>query len=221
MPAHAARPAPRRRPARPVRPPPAAAAALLLAMAAAACGPAESAQEPSAEAQVEAATRPLPEGERDAARVLGYDGEGRLVTLRHGRGARDGQSGFVCVADDPAEEGHHVACYHESLEPYMARGRELRAEGASTRESIARRWEEIEAGTLPFPEGPSALFSLTAEAGAAEAVAEGESPEPRRLAVLYVPHATAEETGLPTGPEAGLPWLMMPGTPTAHVMIHD
>ncbi len=190
------------------------------------CGPAGSAQAPPPDVQVTEATRPLPPDLRGGAAVLGYDGQGALVSLREGDG------GFICLADDPSDEAFHVACYHQALEPYMARGRELRAEGVENRESIARRWEEIEAGSLPFPEGPAALYSISAEtrealgvAGPEEdgAAAETGSEAPaggRRLTVLYVPYATAEETGLPTDPAAGLPWLMLPGTPTAHVMIH-
>lgn len=205
------------------------------------CGPSGAAQVPPPDVQVTEATRPLPPDLREDATVLGYEGEGSPVRLREGEGH------FVCLADDPSEEAFHVACYHRDLEPYMARGRELQAEGVEARESIARRWEEIEAGSLPFPDGPAALYSISAESrealGAGETgrddapPAPGEQPateadgeraadpgdEPaggRRLTVLYVPYATPEETGLPTDPSAGLPWLMLPGTPTAHVMVH-
>lgn len=183
------------------------------------CGPAGSAQIPPPDVQVTEATRPLPPALGEGAAVLGYEGDGSLVRLREGDGL------FVCLADDPSDDAFHVACYHRDLEPYMARGRELQAEGVEDRESIARRWEEIEAGSLPFPEGPAVLYSVSAESrealGVGEAGPDGGEPDGgRRLTVLYVPYATAEETGLPTDPGAGLPWLMLSGTPTAHVMVH-
>ncbi|MGH7539831.1 MAG: hypothetical protein ACRELC_02410 [Gemmatimonadota bacterium] len=154
------------------------------------------------------ATLPLPETDRAAATVLVREaGAWRM--------ARTGAGPFVCLADDPGEEGFHVACYHESLEPYMARGRELAAAGVSGRESLARRWKEIEDGTLAMPEGPSALRSLTADSGW-----DGDPGALQRLTVLYVPYATPEELGLPTEPAEGVPWLMFPGKPTAHLMIH-
>lgn len=156
------------------------------------------------------AVRPAPESLRASATVLGH-ADGRLVTLREGEGP------LICLADDPAREGFHVACYHESLEPYMARGRELRAEGLESRESIARRWEEIEAGTLPFP-ARAALYSLTERPAGEEGARSGG---PMALTVIYVRGATAEGLGVPTDPADGIPWLMFPGKPTAHLMIHE
>ena len=153
-----------------------------------------------------------PAAERATATVVSH-GEDGVVTLREGTGS------FVCLADDPTDGAFHVVCYHRSLEPYMARGRALRAEGHNTRESIAARWEEIDAGVLEFPDEPTTLFSLSAED--VSAVEPGEPSTMQRLNVVYIPYATAESTGLPTSPEAGLPWIMFPGKATAHVMIHN
>lgn len=154
------------------------------------------------------ATLPLPAELRDDATVLvPEDGEWRVV--------REGDGAFVCLADEPGDDRFHVACYHRDLEAYMARGRELAAQGVTGRESLARRWEEIEAGSLAMPEGPAPLVSLNAEEEGATDPAGA-----RRLTVLYVPYATAEELGLPTEPGRGTPWLMFPGRPTAHIMIH-
>jgi hypothetical protein len=36
---------------------------------------------------------------------------------------------FTCLASDPAVARFHVACYHHSLEPFMACGRALREQG--------------------------------------------------------------------------------------------
>lgn len=168
---------------------------------------------PPAEEQIAAAVLPAPPELRNDARVLGYDEAGRLVTLRAG----DGE--LVCLADDPEKESFHVACYHRDLEPFMARGRELRADGLDRAALEAQRKKEIEAGRLPMPEEPRALYTLTAPAGS-------WNPEERKLSganrvvVLYVPYATAESTGLsPTQMVPGAPWIMAEGEPWAHVMI--
>jgi hypothetical protein len=163
------------------------------------------------EIQIAAAVAPLAEEFRDAATVLGYSTPpSGLVTLREGPGP------FICLADDPADERFHAACYHRSLEPFMARGRELRAQGFTT-EVDSLRDAEVIAGTLPMPEHPAALYSLT---GTLESLnpATGEVSGARELYVIYVPFATAELTGLSTRPQVGRPWLMSAGTPKAHIM---
>ena len=166
---------------------------------------------PEPETQVEAAVRAAPAPMRDAATVLGYDDNMELTTLREGDGT------MVCLADDPAEETFHVACYHEALEPFMRRGRELRRQGRSGAAVDSIRRAEIEDGTLAYPDRPTALYNLSGPAGAYDAAADTVR-DGSRLRVLYVPYETAETTGLPTKPEGG-PWLMAPGKPWAHVMI--
>jgi hypothetical protein len=166
---------------------------------------------PEPEAQIEAAVRAAPAPMRDAATVLGYDDDMELTTLREGDGT------MICLADDPAEESFHVACYHEALEPFMRRGRELRRQGHSGAAVDSIRRAEIEDGTLAYPDRPTALYNLSGPAGAYDAAADTVR-DGSRLRVLYVPYETAETTGLPTKPEGG-PWLMAPGKPWAHVMI--
>lgn len=161
--------------------------------------------------QVAEAVAALPAELRDAAAVLGYRGEsGELVKLRAGT------NGMVCLADSPNDEKFHVACYHESLEPFMARGRRLRADSLERQEIMRIRREEIEAGTLPFPDHPAALYSLT---GGSYNPESGEVEGAEGLHVIYLPYATPESTGLSTAPSESVPWLMFPGMPWAHVMI--
>jgi len=180
----------------------------LLAIVAAACG----AEAPPAALQVAAAVQAAPADRRDGAAVLGYDPAGKLVELR--KGTND----LVCLADDPADESFSVACYHVSLEPYMKRGRELRAEGVKdSQERLQRRWQETEAGQLEMPKQPATLYVLT---GKGFDATKNEVVDPYLRFVVYVPGATAESTGLPLAPLApGAPWLMYPGTPGAHIMI--
>jgi hypothetical protein len=182
-----------------------AAFALLAPPLAAQVGP------PAPERQIEAAVAPLPEEFRAGATVLGYrpDATG-LVPLREGDGP------FICLADSPGDERYHVACYHRSLEPFMARGRTLRAEGR-TEEVDSIRYAEIRAGTLPMPTTPAALYSLTAPADSVDRES-GEVTGAQPLYVVYIPFATAESTGLPTTPARNTPWLMFPGAPNAHIM---
>lgn len=174
--------------------------------------PALSAQSSSAEVQIREAVQAAPPAERAGATVLGFDDDGAVTTLRQGTNS------LVCLADDPARDGWNVACYHQSLEPFMARGRELRAQGVTDSGELAsRRWEEADAGTLAMPEEPATLYVLTGEGfdAASNTVVGGYLRW-----VIYTPWATPEETGLPTRPTgAGAPWLMFPGTAGAHIMI--
>jgi hypothetical protein len=173
------------------------------------------AQSPSplpAPVQIAAAVQPLPAQYRSDATVLGYHaGKAGLVSLRAGRNA------YICLADDPTDDRFHVACYHNSLEPFMLRGRDLRAHGIANVDSA--RFAEIDAGKLKMPQSPAALFSLTARG---KPDATGVTPGARPLYVLYVPFATAESTGLPTSAPAqggpSQPWLMLAGTAKAHIM---
>jgi hypothetical protein len=162
--------------------------------------------------QITAAISPLPAEFREAATVLGYPAAGApLSVLREG-------SGFVCIADDATEEPRfHVACYHESLEPFMARGRELRAQGLTAAQTDEVREEEAVAGTLPMPKFPAALYSYTGVADNFDAET-GTVTGARALYVLYMPFATEATTGLPTRPQQDHPWLMSAGTAKAHIM---
>lgn len=179
----------------------------LVILGAALAGPAATAAQ-TLDEEISLAVLPLPEGDRADAEVLGHR-DGRMTTIRPGEGA------FVCLADAPDQDGYHAACYHRSLAKYMARGRELKAGGLAGRESIEKRWEEIESGDLEMPRHPVMLYQLFATDGA-----DPTDPEQvQSLTVMYVSYRTVEETGLPDSPAGGLPWLMFPGSPTAHVMI--
>jgi hypothetical protein len=163
----------------------------------------------SAEQQIASAVLPLPADLRASATVLGYASDGRLVTLREGSGA------MTCLASNPAMQRFHVACYHKSLEPFMARGRQLRAQGVTGDKVDSVRFREARAGTLRLPKEPALLYSLT---GDSYDPATNSSPGARALFVVYIPYATAESTGLSPSPVRGAPWIMLPGTPKAHIM---
>lgn len=167
----------------------------------------------AAERQVAEAVLAAPPSKRADAGVLGYGDDGDLVTLR------EGENELLCLADDPAEESFEVTCYHRDLEPFMARGRELRARGLEGEAVDSVRFAEIEDGSLAYPDHPAALFTVAAPE-APESPGEGAlPPESQRLTVLYVRGATAGQLGLPSEPSGGVPWLMAQGRPDAHVMI--
>jgi len=166
----------------------------------------------TAEQQIASAVLAAPADRRDASTVLGYDESGKLVELRHG------SNDLICLAAAPEAKSFSVACYHRALEPYMRRGRELRAAGVTDAEANHRqRWQEAKEGKLEMPSEPSTLYVLS---GTGYDPATGVVADAYLRFVVYIPGATAESTGLPTQPLApGAPWLMYPGTSGAHIMI--
>ena len=186
-------------------------AALLLTLACAALGEAQ--QPMSASAQIASAVAPLPEEFRETATVMGYrPGQAGLAKLRAGTGS------FICLADDPSDQRFHVACYHNSLEQFMARGRELRASGVTGNAVDSARFAEIEAGKLAMPAHPAALYSLTLRPDQVDAQSGAVPATAKPLYVVYIAYATAESSGLPKTAAPGMPWIMFPGTPKAHIM---
>ncbi|MEY2881546.1 MAG: hypothetical protein RLZZ15_3926 [Verrucomicrobiota bacterium] len=182
---------------------------LLLAALLAFYGAARAAEIPSADWQIKTALLAAPEVNRAAATVLGYDPSGKLVTLRAGTNA------FICLADDPNQAGFSVACYHKDLEPFMARGRELKAEGKKPAEITKVREEDVKSGKIKMPD--RGVLNVTS--GKVNATT-GEVADLYTRYVVYIPYATPETTGIPLAPvSAGGPWLMDAGTHRAHIMI--
>lgn len=168
---------------------------------------------PNKEEQISAAVMAAPEDQRSGAKVLGYDATGNVVTLR------EGSNNLVCLADDPDKSGFNAACYHKDLDPFMARGRELRAEGKGPGEIFDIREEEAKSGKLKMPEQPTTLHLLEGPNGEYDSES-GTVKNAYYRYVVYIPWATAESTGLPTSPIVpGAPWIMDPGTHRAHIMV--
>ncbi len=165
---------------------------------------------PSTEWQIKTALLAAPQAEREAATVLGY-GPDHAVTM-----LRKGSNNFICLADDPRQKGFSVACYHKDLEPFMARGRALAAEGKNAAEIFKVREAEVKAGKLPMPD--KSILNVTT--GTVDP-GTGEVTGLYTRYVIYIPYATAESTGIPLAPIAdGAPWIMNPGTHRAHIMIN-
>jgi hypothetical protein len=167
----------------------------------------------SDEALVATAIMAAPEASRANCTVIGYNMAGEFVTLK------EGNNEFICLADDPKKEGFSAACYHKDLEPFMARGRALKAEGKSATEIFDIREEEVKAGKLSMgPTGTTLHIYYGGETKYDPSSSKVEGAKYRY--VVYMPFATAESTGLPERPvAANHPWIMNPGTHRAHIMI--
>jgi hypothetical protein len=169
---------------------------------------------PSKEVQIKLALLSAPADKRDSATVYGYSPDEEFILLRKGTNE------LICLADDPNQPGLSVACYHKDLEPFMKRGRDLRKQGKTAEEIFDTREKEVKAGKLKMPGQPATLFAYSSSK---EDYNEqtGEVKKGYLRSVIYIPYATAQNTGLPLKPDApGLPWIMHPGTHGAHIMIN-
>ena len=153
-----------------------------------------------------------PEKSRSECKVIGYNMAGKFVTMRAGNNE------FIVLADNPNQDGFNAACYHKSLEPFMARGRALRAEGKTGQEIFAIRKSEMESGELKITPGSTLHIYF-----GAKTVYDAETSKVKGAQlryVVYMPWATSESIGLPEAPIASNhPWIMNPGTHRAHIMI--
>jgi hypothetical protein len=165
------------------------------------------------EALIATSLMAAPAASREGCTVIGYNADGELVTYK------EGDNEFIVLADDPKKSGFNAACYHKSLEPFMARGRELRAEGKTGPEIFDIREEEAKSGQLDMGI-PGATLHIYYGPN------DRYDPETHKVEgaqyryVVYLPFATAESTGLPENPIGpNHPWIMNPGTHRAHIMI--
>ena len=102
-------------------------------------------QKLTAEQQIASAVLAAPAETRDGAKVYGYDDDGKFTTLR------ESTNNMICIADDPNKDGFQVVAYHEGMEPFMARGRALKAEGKEFGDVRAIRETEAKEGKLQMP----------------------------------------------------------------------
>lgn len=153
-----------------------------------------------------------PAESREGCTVIGYNMAGEFVTFKTGDNA------FIVLVDDARQEGFNAACYHKNLEPFMARGRALKAAGKSGDEIFAIREAEMKAGQLSIATG-STLHIYYGPTAKYDPVTSKVAGAQHRY-VVYMPWATAASTGLPEVPLASNhPWIMNPGTHRAHIMI--
>ncbi|MGF7214882.1 hypothetical protein GGR92_001022 [Spirosoma lacussanchae] len=175
---------------------------------------AQSTDVPPADIQIRTAVLAAPADKQAGATVYGYSAKNEFMVLRKGTNE------LICLADDPAQKGLSVSCYHRDLEPFMKRGRELKQQGKKPNEILEIREQEVKAKKWAMPKNPSSLFVYTAKPDNYDPTT-GTVKDGYLRSVVYIPYATVESTGLPLKPEApGMPWIMDPGTHRAHIMIN-
>ncbi|MBC3846967.1 hypothetical protein H8K90_11295 [Winogradskyella echinorum] len=166
----------------------------------------------SNDALIATALMAAPEASRANCKVIGYNLAGEFVTLK------EGNNEFIVLADDPNKEGFSAACYHKDLEPFMARGRTLKAEGKKHQEIFDIREAEVKAGKLNIPTGATLHIYYGKNVLYNPKTSKVDGAKLRY--VVYMPYATSASTGLPEAPAASNhPWIMNPGTHRAHIMI--
>ena len=144
-----------------------------------------------------------PAESRATSRVIGYNMAGEFVTLK------EGDSEYIVLADDPKKDGFNAACYHKDLEPFMARGRALRAEGKSADEIFAIREAEVKSGKIKIAQGSALHIYYGPNTSYDPETSKVDGAKLRY--VIYTPFATSASIGLPETPSApNHPWIMNP-----------
>jgi hypothetical protein len=154
------------------------------------------------------AVLPLPDDLRAGATVYTYDpATGARKVLRQGTNALE------CMPRNP-EDGF-TWCYNKVSAPRRDLQARLRAEKKTDKEIQEAIEAATKAGTIkPTPFGTMSYRLY------------GQRDRIRLLWVISVPGATPESIGVTTASaredaleNRGTPWLMLPGTPGAHIMI--
>ena len=156
--------------------------------------------------QIAEAVQILPEDLRAGATVVTYDASGARKVLRQGTNFIECQ---------PRMADGFSRCYSKALAPRRDLEAKLRAEKKSDEEIQKAVAAAVKAGTLPAPS--KGMMSY-----------RGYDKRDRiqNLWVMSLPNATPESVGVSTTSQRdaalegkGLPWMMLPGTPGAHIMI--
>jgi len=166
-----------------------------------------------AEVQIKIALLAAPDNVRGDAKVLGYNEKGDVVELKAGT------SNFICLAPDYKMPNYYASyCYPNTLEPLMARGRELIKEGKRNQRNEIRA-KEFEEGKITMPKEPTTMYGYWGTLANLDQ-STGEMADAKRRYVIYVSGAKASDLGLSNQPNnLGMPWLMDEGTYKAHIMI--
>ncbi|MGJ1461744.1 hypothetical protein ACR789_18825 [Sphingobacterium siyangense] len=165
--------------------------------------------------QIKIALQAAPADQREGAKVLGYNEKGEFITLQEGTATNN----LICLAPDYKSSVLYAYAYPKSLDPFMARGRELIAEGKRKQRDEIREAEH-KAGKLPIPQTPTILYGYWGPLAKLNNTT-GEIEGAQRRYVIYVPYAKAADIGLSSKPGLpGIPWLMDEGSYKAHIMIN-
>jgi len=161
----------------------------------------------SSDPRIAEALQPLPADLKAGATVVAYDtANGARQVLRQGTNQIECQ---------PKAADGFVRCYNKILAPRRDMEAKLRAEKKSDKEVADAIAAATKAGTLKAP--PFGTMSYR------------YSDDPQRIKLLWVmsvPNATPESLGVSTVSQRdaalkghGMPWMMLPGTPGANIMI--
>ena len=151
---------------------------------------------------------PLPDDLRAAATVFTYD-----VTTGARKVLRPGTNAVECMPRNPADG--FTRCFNTVTAPRRDLEARLRAEKKSDKEIQEAVAAAVKDGSIkPTPFGTMSYRLY------------GKKDRIQLLWVLSVPGATPESIGVSEGSQRdealkgqGVPWLMLPGTPGAHIMI--
>ena len=168
--------------------------------------PATMGQTSSEARQIAEAVQILPEDLRAGATVVTYDASGTRKVLRQGTNFLECQ---------PRMADGFSRCYSKALAPRRDLEAKLRAEKKSDEEIQKAVAAAVQAGTLPQP--AKGMMSYRDY---------DKRDRIQHLWVMSLPNATPESVGVSTASQRdaalegkGLPWMMLPGTPGAHIMI--
>jgi hypothetical protein len=161
----------------------------------------------SKEAQIAEAVKPLPDDLKAGATIVAYDAKtGARQVLRQGTNFIECQ---------PKMADGFIRCYNKVLSPRRDLEAKLRAQGMKD-EDVTK---EIQKATADGRLKPTPFGTMSYR----------YSDDPGRIKLLWVisvPNATPETVGVSTESQRdaalkgnGKPWLMLPGTPGAHIMI--
>jgi len=180
-------------------------AAALLALMSPLAVPQASAQ--SNDAVIKEAVQPLPEDLKAGATVVTYDektGERKII--------RQGTNYIEC---QPKAKDGFVRCHNKVLSPRRDMEAKLHAQGKSDEDVQKEMQAALKDGRLKPPPFGTVSYRY--------------SDDPGRIKLLWVisvPNATPEQLGISTESQRdaalkgnGKPWMMLPGTPGAHIMI--
>ena len=161
----------------------------------------------AADPRIAEALKPLPEDLKAGATVVAYD-----KTTGARQVLRQGTNEIEC---QPKAEDGFVRCYNKILAPRRDMEAKLRAEKKSDKEVTDAIAAATKAGTIKAPQFGTMSYRY--------------SDDPQRIKLLWVmsvPNATPEMLGVSTVSQRdaalqghGMPWMMLPGTPGAHIMI--
>jgi hypothetical protein len=169
------------------------------------------AQDAMSDSRIALAVLPLPEALRDGAGVRAATAPGVFDTLRVGSNA------MMCTADRPGDDTFDVRCYERQFLAVMDARRALAM--ADTAHLESRFSELLRSGSHPLPSHPTAGYRMMGPIAALDAGARTWTPAIRRWQSVHFPFRTAEEVGITTEEEPGMPFVMASGTWWSHVMI--